>query len=374
MNPSSVTDRSLLFRVFFFGVFLFLIYQLIRVLSPFFTAIAGAGTLCLIFYPLHVRLTRKLQNRPSLAAGLSTALLLLIVVLPVVLFAWILIREAAAVYPTARAWAQNLKNLSDPAWSAALPRPVHLLWLKANQVFSVYAIDVQDILLNNLDQLGGTLSTFGTKILKNLAVFVFDMFVLVFSLFFFFRDGHAFVRWGIDHVPMETGHKDMILERLDRTLSAVVRGVFVTAAVQGLLAGIGFLLAGVRFPVLLGFTTAFLAPIPFVGAAAVWLPLGLYTLSMVSLGKGLFLLLWGFFVVSLVDNFLRPFLIGEKANLPVLLLFFGILGGIQVYGFMGILIGPLMIAAVISFTKIYREQMQLSAAEKKVPPAPPNVP
>jgi predicted PurR-regulated permease PerM len=174
-------------------------------------------------------------------------------------------------------------------------------------------------------------------------------------------------------IPMETPYKTHILGRLNQTLTAVVRGMFLTASAQGLLAGIGFAIAGVRFSVVLGFATAFLALIPFVGAAAVWAPVGIYLILKGAAYQGIGILLWGGLVVSMVDNFLRPYIVGEKAKLPIVFLFFGTLGGLQAYGPIGLLVGPLTVASVLAFAKIYSEQLtRTSIVSPETHPAPPH--
>jgi predicted PurR-regulated permease PerM len=361
--------RRLVFRVFFFAVFLYLLYELMHILAPFFTALLAATTLTLIFYPVHARILRTFPTRPTLAATLSTAAILLIVIVPVSLFVWLLIKQSGAFYPFAKEWAQSIKAGGAASFAASLPPSVQPLWERIDSYLTLWQIDPEDIFLKNVDLITGKISTFGTRIVRNLVLLGFDLAVTAFSLFFMFRDGRATVRRVVALIPMEQLHKEQVVTRLDRTLSAVVRGVFITAAVQGLLAGVGFAVAGLQFSVLLGFTTAFLAPIPFVGAAAVWVPVCLFLFLKGSVVKAALLTLWCLGVVSTVDNFLRPILIGEKAKLPVFLLFFGILGGLQAYGFIGILLGPLMIASLLAFAKIYREQFPASTPDAP-PPAP----
>lgn len=360
-------DKKTVFRAFFFGACLLLLWQLLRLLSPFFTALLVAVTLTLIFYPVHAALRRRMPNRPNLTAGLSTAILLLIVILPVSLFIWILIQQSANLSPFAmeklRMWREA------PSLETLLPAPLARVAVRLQASFGAWNVDIQDIFMKNVDELGARLSGMGTKIVKNVFLVFFNIFVTGFSLFFLFRDGENIARRITDLVPMESAHKEHILARLGQTLSAVVRGVFLTAAAQGLLAGLGYAACGIRFAIVLGFATAFTAPIPFVGAPAVWLPVSLYLILTGSQAKGFLLMAWGLLIVSTVDNFMRPILIGEKAKLPIFLLFFGMLGGLQVYGPVGLLTGPLLIACAMSFAKIYREQM--AAGPGRTPPPPP---
>jgi predicted PurR-regulated permease PerM len=197
---------------------------------------------------------------------------------------------------------------------------------------------------------------------------ILDLIVMVLTLFFFFRDGTRIVRWILDIVTMEEGNKQLILGRLDRTLSAIVRGAFITCSAQGLLAGIGLAMTGVPFPVLLGFASALFSLIPFVGASLIWAPAAIYLYFTGHPVAAVVMATWGALVVGLVDNFLRPYVIGEQAQLPILLILVGVLGGIQVFGLIGILISPLLIASVLAFAQIYREEYLAEHPEAKVSP------
>lgn len=351
-SPPMGLDRKVLFRLFFFGVFLLLLYQALRLMTPFLTSLMSAVTLTLIFYPAHRQLLRFIKS-PSLAASLSTVLVLVMIIAPAALLGWLLVKESSQVLPATQEWLRHAQS-PEISWSDSLPGPVNRLWVKAQEYMVLWQVDLEDVLLSNVRQLGNRVTGFGAKAVKNTIFIIFDVIVLIVALFFFLRDGVKMIRWIADIVPMERENKELILKRMDNTLSAVVRGVFITAAAQGFLAGLGFLLAGVRFPVLLGSATAFFSLIP--GAFIVWVPVAVHTLSQGRIAAGVFLVLWGIFLVSMIDNVLRPVIIGEKAKLPILLIFLGILGGLRVYGVVGILVGPLMIASVLSFAKIYREQ------------------
>lgn len=290
----------------------------------------------------------------------STLALLLIVIIPLVLFVWLLIKESVAAYQSAQGWLQDIKNNGGISLDSTFPDSVKSIWVKTEKLLARWDIVPQDIFLNNINQIGKNISTLGAVVVKNMTMLIFDGIVMVFTLFFFLRDGEKIARKIVDLIPMELSYKEHILERLEQTLSAIVRGFFITAAAQGLLAGFGYAITGLRFSVLLGFLTAFSALIPFAGAAAVWIPASLYLLFKGSVVKCIILALWGVLVVSLIDNFLKPVLIGDKAKIPMFLLFFALFGGLRVYGFIGVLVGPLIITTILAFIKIYEEQFYRS--------------
>ena len=351
---SSASDRQWLFRLFFLGAFAYLIYQSLLILSPFATALTAALIVTMVFYPLHARLVRTL-GRGYRAAGLSTVLALLTVIVPFLVLVWLLLGEAGAVFPHVRdLFSQSAGDAANGGFT--LPALVAGWWARIQTFLAAWHIDVRAIALQSVQQLGNSLTGIGAGLLKNFVLVVFDIVVLVVAIFFFFRDGPQLVRGVVDLIPMEEVDKHSVIARLDETLSAIVRSAFITATLQGTLAGVGFAVAGVGFPVLLGFATALLALVPFAGAALVWAPVGLYLLANGEQTAGIGILIWGALAVSMSDNLVRTLLISERTQLSLLLLFPGILGGIQVYGVAGALIGPLVIATLLAFARIYHER------------------
>lgn len=361
--------RPLLFRIFFFASFGFLLYQLLRIVSPFLEGILVAITLALVFYPVHARFLRWTRGRSNLAAGASVTALFLMVIVPTAFFIGLLGQQAAAIYPWAQEQVQDIRENPNAAIGDRLPGPVKKVWVKGQNLMEKAGVNPQSTLLRAVEVLGRKASSLGASVVKNVLIVLIQTVIMIFTLFFIFRDGVRLSEGIVSLIPMESAYKAHILGRLNQTLTAVVRGMFVTASVQGMLAGIGFAVAGVRFSVVLGFATAFFALIPFVGAAALWLPIGIYLFLKGWVVQGIGVLLWGGLVVSMVDNFLRPFIIGEKAELPVVFLFFGTLGGLQAYGPIGLLVGPLTVASVLAFAKIYGEQLARSERKPLLEPA-----
>lgn len=361
-------SREQLFRLFFAAVFLFTFFQLLHMISPFYTGILGAIVITLIFYPLHKVIHRWVgAHRPNASAALSTALVVVLTVVPFIFFSWLLLNELQRIYPmmerlghTIGDWRQGAAFTEHPLLTQVEAR------LKG--FFDLAQINIEEVAMVIVNGAVGLILSITKKLPKNALLLLINLIVLIFTLFFLLRDGQTIFRKGKDLIPMDEKHKDHIVSQLYLTLTAVVRGVFIVAIAQGTLAGIGFLMAGVPSPVVLGFLTIFASLIPLVGAVVIWLPVGAYYLAQGATGTGIFVLLWGALVVSMIDNFLRPILIGSRARLPILFLFFGILGGIKVYGPMGLFLGPLIVALLIAFIKIYREEYSALAARHEGKP------
>jgi len=351
-HRASAFDRERLFVIFFFAVYAFLIYQLFKILMPFLSPLLTALMLVLVVFPLRERFLRKWPTSPNLVAGGLTLLVLVTVVVPVLILGWLVVREAAEVVPAVSAW---ISAQQDQGLEASLPPSIHKMWTSLNGFFTSIQFDVKAATLDAVKSVGNGTAAFGAVLVAEFFGVMFQLMIMVLALYFFLRDGPRMVNAVIDLVPMEEHNKTMVIHNLDLTLVAMVRGTVITAAAQGALTGVGLAIFGVPFPVLLGFLAVFLSVVPFVGATLVWLPGAIYLLVTGEIWPGVGLVLWGLLAVGLIDNVLRPIVVGGAAQLPTALLFLGVLGGLQVYGVLGGLISPLLIAGVIAFARIYRE-------------------
>ncbi len=364
-------DRERLFVVFFFAAYFFLLWQLVRILSPFMAPLLGSVMLALIFYPVHERIGRWIPG-PNLGAGVTTVLVLVTSVAPVSILVWLLAREAAAMVPAVRDWLIAHQDLETLLASVHLPAPVQGALRTLRGYLERVEFDLGGVALEAVREAGNRATGFGAALVTRFFAVVLNVIVLLLALFFFLRDGERIVRFVLDLVPMEEGNKRLIVAGLDRTIAAMVRGTVITASAQGFLTGVGLVVAGVPFPVLLGFVATFLAVVPFVGVSLVWVPSALWLFAHDHTFAAVGLALWGGLIVGLIDNVIRPVVVGEHAQLPILLLFLGVLGGIQTYGLIGALVSPLVIACVFAFARIYREQYHPKPAATAAadPPAP----
>lgn len=357
LRPAAVTvsdsERRLLFLGFFLVSFAFLIYQFLRVLSPFFPSLLGAMMLVLIFQPWYRWLSARL-GRPGLAAGLACATALTVLVLPIFALTWRLASEATALIPVAREWAAGITSMTPEDLIDHLPGFLRGTATSLAGRIPEGETGVQSLALSVTRDLIKNLTGLGTTTLKGSVLFFFDAIVLVLATFYFFREGERLLDGLTTLLPMDPANTQLIVKTLNRTFSAIIRGGFITASVQGILTGAGLAVAGVPFPVTLGVTAAVLSVMPIVGAGLIWIPAAIYLFLEGQTVAAIGIFVWGAAVVSVVDNFLRPYVVGEHAGLPILLLIVSILGGLQVYGVTGALFGPLLIAMLLAFVAIYR--------------------
>jgi predicted PurR-regulated permease PerM len=360
--------RQQIFSVVFFVLLVLLLYQIGLMFKPFVFAALWAGLLAHWAFPIHLRLTKLFGGQDALSAALLTIGALGIVVVPLVAMGVMLVREAGAAEQEIRTWisAGGLQRLPDQV--AAIPFIGG--WLKsAVSGTSTPALSLEQSLMTGVKELSQFLVGGMGGLLKNTFALVTNFFIMLLVLFFLFKDGQQWLSVLYDLIPMEESHKSKILIRLDQTIRAVVKGMLVTAIVQGLLAGLAYLALDVPFPMGLTALTIVLAPIPFGGTGLVWGPVALYLFWMGATGKALAMLVWGIVVISMVDQFLRPWLIGQDVQIPVLLLVLSVLGGLALYGLLGLFVGPILISLLMTAIQIYREEYSL-----KQPIAPTNSP
>lgn len=346
--------RRHLFAACFFAVLLALLYQIGVIFAPFLLPVLWAAILSHVTFPLHLRLTALLKGRETLSAALLTLGILALVVAPVAWLAAQLIQEAGSAYDTIQAWVQAGGAKQLPAQLSTLPFGGHLQEALGRIIVSPE--NLESFLLQSSNVVSSFVVEQMTGFATNAFLLAVNFLVALITLFFFFKDGSRFLDGLYRIIPLEDAHKGKIVARLDQTITAVVKGTVITAIVQGVLAGIAYAALGVPLPVFLMAVTIVLAPLPFGGTALIWGPVALYLLWTGPLWKAVVMLVWGAGVVTTVDNFLKPMLIGQGANLPVIFLFFSILGGLSAYGLIGLFLGPILLAILLTAIQIYREE------------------
>lgn len=336
-----------------FGALLFIIYQMYQVFQPFVAPTAWAIILGLTFQPVHRGLRSLVRGRPTLAALLATAVVMLTVVIPTLALSGILAREAVGAVQQIRRfiytggleqWGEQLRTLA---------------WMPLREWLSPWlgsvAVDLKGIVLRVLNPMADFVVEQVTVAATNLLIVAVKFILMLLTLFFVFRDGETCYQWVRATIPLSAARQGRVFDRLAETVTAVTYGIGFAAVVQGILAGVAYWLLGVPFPAFWGLLTAVVAPIPIGGTTLIWVPASLYLFVAESWWQGVFLLAWGALVVSTVDNLIKTWLISGRTRLPILFLFFAILGGLRVYGVLGVFLGPLLLALVLTGLSLYRE-------------------
>lgn len=347
-------NHNWLVTAFFFALLILILYAAFLVVSPFLEAIAWAGILALIFYPVYSRLLRLLQGRSTLAALVVTVLITLLIVLPSIRIGVFLVEETLELTKVLRTLANGgaLEPWKDRPWVGTLLRA----WEAVSIELIAFDVDPNKLITQGAQLFAGFLASQVKEIAQNVFLFFINFLIALFTFFFLLRDGKELFYWIRSILPMDPEHQTRLFENVVNTVYGVVHGNLIVAMIQGLLAGVAYWFAGLPFAILLGVATSFAALMPVGGSTLVTVPASLYLLFQVSYLKGGLLLLWSLAVVGTIDNLLKPMLIASRLKLPLIFLFFSIIGGLRLFGVIGLILGPVLFALLAALLDLYTKE------------------
>lgn len=328
------------------------IYLCWLMIAPFVDVIMWGVVLVVVFWPVHRRLRRRVRS-PSLAAAISTLLVIVTILLPLALAGVAIARDANNFVAYLKA---HKGDLLDP--NAPWGRPV--AWV--SQYVDVRPYLTREYLADRLNDVGGAVAARVFTVLGGVVGVVVQMFFVVFTLFYLFRDGDRLRLAARGILPLDRWQAHDVFLRTKDVIRASVYGSLVIAAVQGTLGGLAFWALGVPSPLLWGVVMILLCMIPMAGAFVVWVPAAVYLLATGHPWKAAILTAWGAGVIGTIDNFLRPYLVGNRTRLHELIIFFAVLGGIQVFGVLGIITGPAVAAVAVALFEVWRQARVPKAA------------
>jgi predicted PurR-regulated permease PerM len=308
------------------------------VLLPFLTAMLWAFILCLATWPVYVRARKLMRGNATLASLLMTLGIAAVLLAPFVIVGMSLADNAQELLESSRRYVLEGPP-EPPAWVGQLP----VVGARAEAYWTGLAHD-KARLLAELKNYIEPIRKFAIASGEALGQGIVQLALSIFIAFFVYRDGEAMSRRLLSTVARIFGEKGSHLAGLAAgTTRGVVYGILGTALLQGILAAIGMVIAGVPAAPLLGLATFFLSPVP-IGPPLVWLPAAFWLFSHGQTGWAIFMLVWGVAVVSSVDNFIKPMIISRGSNMPFILVMFGVLGGVVAFGFIGVFLGPTLLA------------------------------
>ncbi|MDD0843312.1 AI-2E family transporter [Pseudomonas sp. Gutcm_11s] len=324
------------------------------ILLPFWGALFWAVVLSVLFAPLQRRLALRFGGRGNLSALLTLLICLLVAILPMILTSLALVNEGSAIYQRIEKGELDIGAYVE-SFKEVLPEAVQRL-LERIGLGDFDAL--RDRLAKGAMQGSEFLATKAFDIGQNTFQFLVGFFVMLYLLYFFLRDGPELARTVRTAVPLEESLKRRLQIKVTRVVRATVKGNLVVAAVQGLLGGLIFWMLGISSPLLWGVLMALLSLLPAVGCGLVWGPVALYMLAQGEVLKGSVLVAFGVLVIGLVDNILRPILVGKDTRMPDYLVLISTLGGLTLFGLNGFVIGPLIAALFIASWDLYRSGRQ----------------
>jgi len=333
------------------------------ILWPYFGAVLWATILAIVFAPSYRHLAKSMRQRRSLAAIITLVIIVMIVILPVILISALLLQEAFTTYERIQSGELNIgqyfKHIFDtlPTWITDLLDRFELTNLSL----------MQQRLSSSLMKASQFLATQALSIGTNTFDFILDLFIVLYLLFFLLRDGDGLTRRIRDAIPLYPEQQRDLFMKFTAVIRATIKGTIVVAIVQGALGGLILWFLGVRAPALWGALMAVLSLLPAVGSALVWLPVAVYFLATGAIWQGIVLIAFGVLVIGLVDNVLRPVLVGKETKIPDYVVLVATLGGIAIFGVNGFVIGPVIAAMFMAVWDLFsalRSQIQIE------PPSP----
>ncbi len=332
-------------QVYFFAAVLIAALVLnLAIFWPFAGAIVVALTLVSVFGPVYRAIKKGIGHRESLASLLTVILVLVIIVAPLIFFGTLVVREAGVVYMVfkgggSESYLNNLNSGLNSALEKIYPAASFDIRLAFEKVLDFFVRNVAGIF-------------------SSVSGAVFSLFLALMALYYLLKDGEKFKKVVMNLSPLADEHDDEIFNRLAQTVSSVIKGSLLVAVLQGLLTGLGFLVFGIPNPALWGALAVLAALIPMIGTALVLVPAVIYLFVSGSAGASLGLLLWGAIIVGSVDNLLRPKLFERGINIHPFFILISVLGGLEFFGAVGFLLGPLLLSLLFSLLDIYKKEFK----------------
>jgi predicted PurR-regulated permease PerM len=334
-------ERERIATLSFYAAVLLLVYLMYRLLEPFFMPLAWAVVLVVLCHPWHVWLEARLGK--SGAAAASTFIVTCMIVVPSLLLMTAFIQQGTLA----------IADLENALSAGHLPRlqrgwewaQEHLLGQKPS--------DLADLVKQATTWAAGFLASQVGVVLRNVLVLIVDLFVMLFALFFLFRDADLIMDIVRRALPFEEPNRGRMIAQARELVHSTVTSGLIVAAVQGLLGGLAFAVLGISAPVFWGIMMAFFALLPFVGASVIWGPAAIWLLVVGEVGRGVILVGLGAGIVGTADNFLLPVLLSGRARLNGLLVFISLLGGLAVFGLLGLVLGPIVVVTATGLLRTY---------------------
>jgi predicted PurR-regulated permease PerM len=336
--------------ILFFALLIIITFLFGYILKPFFLAIFWAALLASIFSPLYQLLNKKFRC-PNLGATITFIIILIIFILPAGFIISLLINESLDIYQAVNSggsqWIEKIKTVINSVSSNPLLARLNLdgdfLVAKSADVFK----GIANYIFENLSALT-----------QNTIFFLVQFAVMLYTLFYFLRDGKSFIESISNHLPLDEHHLEMFINKFFTTARATLKFTLVIGGIQGILGGIIFYLAGVERVLIWGLLMVAFSIVPAIGCAIIWAPAGIIMLFMGHIWQGIIILVFGALVISMVDTLLRPILLGKDIQMHSLLIFLSTLGGIGLFGFSGFVLGPLITSFFLASWDIFLDLYQ----------------
>lgn len=346
----SRTEGSLFKKAFLVALVFAISVAFLMTIQGFLMSLLMAALAAGLCQPIYKGLVSRLRGRESLASGITILFVLVVIVAPMTFFLSVVTTQALEVSQSVGPWVSRNVNVApgEDALLKSLPLPE---WLK--EAVHPYQAQIVSKVGEWASRIGSLVVSMLTAAAKGTISFFLSLFVMLYAMFFFLKDGRQIMEQLLYYLPLESEEEDRLVERFTSVTRATLKGTLVIGLLQGTLAGIAFAVVGIEGAAFWATLMALLSIIPGLGTALVWVPAVLYLVAVDRSGAAIGLAVWCAAVVGTADNALRPLLVGRDAKLPDLLILLSTIGGLMLFGATGMVIGPIIAALFVTVWEIY---------------------
>ncbi|TSC84378.1 MAG: permease [Parcubacteria group bacterium Gr01-1014_13] len=334
-------------NITFFTALILVTIAFFYIIKPFFYPIFWAAIIAGIFYPVFKKINSKFKY-PNLSSLATIVIVLVIIIIPVILLSGLVVNESLRIYD----------SLSDNQGPIVNTVKNVIYWVQNNPVTDKLNLDEQQVTAR-LTEVAKTITDFIFTAAKNLTqnslTFLVMFVIMIYTLFFFLRDGEKLLKKLMHIFPLGDKHEIIIYKKFTSTARAVLKGTLIVGAIQGLLGGLLFYITGIEGALIWGIIMMLFSVVPGFGSYVIWLPAALTMLILGNIWQGVLIIIVGALVISTIDNFLRPILVGKDTQMHPLLILFSTLGGLVFFGISGFIIGPIITALLLSLWEMYEQ-------------------
>jgi len=362
MKEMRVRDEKKFGNYFLLGVVIAAFLVFLFMIRVFILPMILAVVIAIMVHPLYVVVLQITKEKRSISSLICCVIVVITLLVPLALMGELVVSQSIELY---RGAAPQIDELMLKVKSGTVGSAVNVYAERLNSSYGIN-IELKPVLLNTLDYLGSNAPNIVNRFSRTTAELAFNAFIIIFSLFYFLRDGEGLMIKIRNLVPIGTGYKEKIITGFYSMTNAIVKGVLLIALLQSFLATLTLWIFGVKAWLLWGMMALVLSVIPFVGTGAILVPVGIIRIITGDASQGILIIMISVFFISLIDNVLRPRIIGYHAGMHDLLVFFSIIGGIYTFGPAGLVIGPLIAAVFLTMVEIYQIEFQsrIDASEK----------
>jgi predicted PurR-regulated permease PerM len=354
-------------RLFFGFITLLVLYYSYLIVKPYLTDIFLALVLFFVAKPLYQALLRLLRGKKIIASLLTVMILAIVILAPLAGLLSIIANQAIEFSNQA---SKGLQGGQVWDWFADMIDFGKDYLARLNLPLPPEDIDLEQIIRSLLTKISAFVYNNAVNLVKGFTFFFLDLVLVLFIAFFMFIQGDNFIEEIRKLSPLDPAHNEEILRETESTIKVTLWGTVIVGFVQGILGGVGFWLCGVPQPAFWGTVMVPASVVPIVGSTIIWLPAALYLLFKGNIIAGLGLIFWGSVIVSLVDNILRPIIVKGHGSTPTILVLFSILGGLEYFGILGFILGPLILSFLLSLLRIYQKTFLAQPTPTPIPPPP----